>query len=266
MGKGVRNRLKQILASGRPALGCWIGFSDPYAVEMTADIGFDWLLIDMEHFPLGRESLRTILMACKGSGSVPVVRLQSSLAEHFQTALDLGAQGIMVPMVSSAADAASAVRACRYPPLGRRGLGPVRASRYTESIEEYRAEANQEIALIVQIETPEAVDNAPEIIKSAGIDGAFIGNGDLASFINGSGQVHSQNIEDIVDRLIEMACDAALPVGLCAWSTEECNAYMERGARLLTIGSDLSFLAAQARRTLSETRRSLETVRHLKGM
>ena len=101
----MKNRLKQLLADGKPALGTWIGFSDPYSVEVLADAGFDWLLIDMEHFPMSKEALRTILMACKGSDSTPVVRVPVNSVDYIQAALDLGAQGVMTPMVNSASDA-----------------------------------------------------------------------------------------------------------------------------------------------------------------
>src|SRR5262249_16421123 len=147
-------RLKQMMAKGEPAVGTWLGCSDPYFVEMMADIGFDWLLVDMEHFPLGHESLRTILMACKGSESTIVVRVAVNLRNHIQVALDLGAHGVMVPMVDTPRDAAQAIEFARYPPLGRRGFGPVRAGRYANSDQEYRKAANDDVALFLQIETP----------------------------------------------------------------------------------------------------------------
>src|ERR1700694_1803538 len=118
------NKLKALVESGRPAMGSWIGFTDPYAVEVMADAGFDWLLIDTEHFPISRESLRTIFIALKGSSSAPVVRLPSNSPDHFQTALELGAAGGVVPMVTSRQEAAQAATSCRYPPLGTRGFSP----------------------------------------------------------------------------------------------------------------------------------------------
>src|ERR1017187_5116955 len=123
----MKNKLKQILADGKAAIGSWIGFSDPYAVEIMADIGFDWLLVDMEHIPMSKETLRTILMACKGSASVPVVRVPVNSLDYIQTALDLGAQGVMTPMVNSAENAKQAVEFSHYPPMGLRVFGPVRA-------------------------------------------------------------------------------------------------------------------------------------------
>src|SRR5271169_2536264 len=200
------NNLKALVESGRPAIGTWIGFTDPYSVEVIADAGFDWLLIDTEHFPISRESLRTIFIALKGSPSAPVVRLPSNSPDHFQTALDLGAQGVVVPMVSSRHDAAQAVTFCRYPPLGTRGFSPTRASRYFQDLEAYAKSANGEISLIVQIETPQAVTNIDEILSTEGIDGIFIGPSDLASFMNLPARTNHPDVERVVSQLIQSAC------------------------------------------------------------
>ncbi len=101
MQRHMKNRFKSLLQSGQPAFGSWIGFTDAYSVELMADVGFDWLLIDTEHSPIDRQGLKTILVAMKGSVSTPIVRLASNTLDHFQTALDLGAQGVVVPMIST---------------------------------------------------------------------------------------------------------------------------------------------------------------------
>lgn len=253
----MTNRLKTLLDSGQPAIGSWITFTDPYSVELMADVGFDWLLIDTEHVPLGRESLRTILMCMKGSVSVPVVRLSSNSLDHFQTALDLGAQGVVVPMVSSRADALRAVGSCRYPPGGVRGFAPTRASRYFQDLDQYAAEANGDIALIVQIETPEAAANIDEILTTEGVDGIYIGPSDLASFMGFPVQLGHPEVVEAVDRLMKKARARSMPFGLPTWTQEECMSYAQQGAQLLTIGSDLQYLAQSARHSLAHTRRSL---------
>jgi len=252
------NKLKELVESRRPAIGTWVSITDPYLVELIADVGFDWLLIDTEHIPISRESLRTILMAMKGSPSVPVVRLASNSPDHFQTALDLGAQGVVVPMVSSRHEAAQAVRFCRYPPIGTRGFSPTRASRYFQDLEQYAATANGEISLIVQIETPEAVANIDGILATSGIDGIFIGPSDLASFMNLPARTNHPDVERVVGKLIDSACARSMPFGLPTWTADECLSYVQRGARLLTIGSDLHFLANSARSGLSGIRQLLD--------
>jgi len=252
------NKLKALVNSGRPAIGTWIGFTDPYSVEVIADAGFDWLLIDTEHFPISRESLRSIFIALKGSPSVPVVRLPSNSPDHFQTALDLGAEGVVVPMVSSRQDAEQAITFCRYPPIGTRGFSPTRASRYFQDLEQYAQSANGQISLIVQIETPQAVANIDEILSTEGIDGIFIGPSDLASFMNMPARTNHPDVERVVSQLIQSACARGMPFGLPTWTPDECLSYVKRGARLLTLGSDMHYLATGARTGLSGIRHLLD--------
>jgi 2-keto-3-deoxy-L-rhamnonate aldolase RhmA len=254
----VINKLKALIQREQPAIGSWIGFADPYSVELMADLGFDWLLVDMEHIPLDRNSLRTILMSMKSGSAAPVVRLPSNSRDHFQTALDLGALGIVVPMIDSREDALQAVNFCRYPPIGTRGFSPTRASRYFQDLESYANQANDEIALIVQVETPRAIANLEEIVTTEGIDGIFIGPGDLASFMNLATQTGHPEIESIVDGIIETVRAHGTPFGLPTWSPAECLNYVRRGACLLTIGSDLGFMSSAARTSLSGVRTLLE--------
>jgi 2-keto-3-deoxy-L-rhamnonate aldolase RhmA len=253
----MANKLKALLDSGLPAIGSWVTFADPYSVEMMADAGFDWLLIDTEHVPIGREGLRTILISMKGSLSAPIVRLPSNALDHFQTALDLGAQGVVVPMVSSRAGAEQAVSFCRYPPLGSRGFAPVRASRYFQDLEEYVAEANGQLSLIVQIETPEAAANIDQILTTKSIDGIFIGPSDLASFMGYPAQIAHPEVVRVLDQLMASARAHSMPFGLPTWNPDEYLSYARRGAQLLTLGSDMQFLARTMRSHLAETRQLL---------
>ncbi len=252
----MANTLKEILQNGKPAVGTWLACSDPYFVEMIADLGFDWLIIDMEHIPISQEGLRTMLMACKGSQSVPVVRVANNSREYIQAALDLGAQGVMVPMVNSRSDAERAVEFSRYPPLGRRGFGPIRAGYYGRNEAGYRKGANEETLLFVQVETPEAVARAEEILQVNGISGLFIGNGDLANFMN-DGKVGSAVVQKAVEDLIRLSRSMSVPVGLPTWSPEECNHYAQLGAQLLTIGSDMRFVATGGKAELLGARELL---------
>ena len=254
----MTNRLKTLLESGQPAIGSWISSIDPYAVELTADLGFDWLLIDMEHAPLSRENLRSILVALRGSASTPVVRLSSNTLDHFQTALDLGAQGVVVPMVNSSLDAQQAVRFCRYPPLGVRGFAPIRASRYLENLTEYIASANSTISLIVQIETPEAASNIDSILTVGGVDGIYLGPSDMASFMGLPAQTSHPKVLDVMDRVIARARAHSIPFGLPTWSDEECMTFVRKGGQLLTVGSDLHYLSTAARNRLTRIRQLLK--------
>lgn len=258
--KHMANTLKEILQNGKPAVGTWLACSDPYFVEMMADLGFDWLIIDMEHIPISQEGLRTMLMACKGSQSTPVVRVANNSREYIQAALDLGAQGVMVPMVNSRSDAERAVEFSRYPPLGRRGFGPIRAGYYGKNEAGYRKGANEETLLFVQVETPEAATRAEEILQVEGISGLFIGNGDLANFMN-DGKVGSAAVQKVVDDLIKLANRRSVPVGLPTWSPAECSRYAQLGAQLLTIGSDMRFAATGGKVELQGARELLGSLK-----
>jgi 2-keto-3-deoxy-L-rhamnonate aldolase RhmA len=260
----MANRLKEILERGQPALGTWITLVDPYSVELLADAGFDWLLVDTEHIPIGRETLKMILVSMKGSSSVPVVRLASNSLDHFQTALDLGAQGVVVPMVSSRADAEKAVSHCRYPPLGVRGFAPVRASRYFQNLEEYASQANREISLFVQIETPVAAANIDQILTTEGVDGIFIGPSDLASFMNLATQTGHPDVVQALDRIMAQARAHSVPFGLPTWSPDEFLRYVELGGQLLTLGSDLHYLSSGMRNDLKGVRNLLQQDREMR--
>jgi 2-keto-3-deoxy-L-rhamnonate aldolase RhmA len=249
---------KSLLQTGVPALGSWISFTDPYSVEIMADAGFDWLLIDTEHTPIDRQGLRTILTCMRGSKSAAIVRLSSNSPDQFQTALDLGAQGVVVPMINTPADAQKAVGNCRYPPLGTRGFSPARASRYFQDLREYAEKANDEISLIVQIETPQALDHIDQILETKSIDGIFIGPSDMASFMGLPTQLTHPDVEQAVSKAIDRARARSIPWGLPTWNSEETRSYVDRGGQILTVGSDLQFMARAARAGLAAVRASLK--------
>jgi 2-keto-3-deoxy-L-rhamnonate aldolase RhmA len=255
----MANSFKSLLQSGKPAIGSWIAFADPYSVELMADVGFDWLLIDTEHVPIDRHTLRTILVSMRGSASAAIVRLSSNAQDHFQTALDLGAQGVVVPMINTPEDAAKAVSFCRYPPLGIRGFSPTRASRYFQDLRAYAEKANDETALIIQIETPQAVEGMDEILKTQSVDGVFIGPSDLASFMSLPAQTDDPHVQQMVDKAIERARAHSIPFGLPTWRAEECLTYVNRGGQILTVGSDLQYLARAARAGLAGVRSLLKS-------
>ncbi len=236
------NRLKRMIQKGVPAVGCWICLPDPSAAEVVADAGFDWVLVDMEHSPIGPENLRDILVALKGSKSVPLVRLMANDAACFKMALDLGAEGLIVPMIESAEDARRAVRHGRYPPLGARGFSPMRASRYFRNIDEYLAKVNEENLLFALVESAKGVEQVEAIAGTAGIDGIFIGPNDLASSMNLLGQPTHPKVQATVDQLIARVRSRGVPFGTAATTPEEFAHLVESGATLLTVASDIFLL------------------------
>lgn len=249
-----KNRLKEMIARGQPAVGTWIGLTDISAAEAMAGTGFDWLLIDTEHCPIGRDTLRDILVACKGCPTIPVVRLTSNASDHFKMALDLGAQGVVVPFIQSSDDAEHAVRYCRYPPVGERGVGPLRASNYYRQLDEYVREANDEILLATQIETVQSVENLRSILSVGGVDAIFIGPSDLAASMNAQSQSQHANVEQVINQIASTAREMNVPFGLPVWTPEEFANYAAIGATLMTLGGDLRFLMDRASDYLGQVR------------
>ena len=144
--------LKKRLAAGATALGAWLSITDPVVAEIMAGAGFDYVLIDTEHAPWSLELLQTAMLAFRGMPTVPIVRVPWNDQVHVKQALDLGADGVLAPMVRSAAEARALVAAAKYPPDGIRGFGPRRASDYGRDIDAYVASANAETIVIPQIE------------------------------------------------------------------------------------------------------------------
>ena len=148
-----KNRVKQLLHSGKPTLGSWIQIGHPDVAEIMANMGFDWLVLDNEHGPYSTETTQLLIQAMSSTDTVPIVRVPWNDMVEIKRALDIGAYGVVIPMVNSKEEALHAVRACKYPPTGLRGVGPRRASRYGLDMKEYLRQANDEILIVIQIET-----------------------------------------------------------------------------------------------------------------
>ena len=152
----LKNIVKEKLQRGENAVGTFIEMGHPDVANLLSHAGFDWLLIDGEHSPMGFETMELMLQAMEGTDCTPIIRPQWNDPVIIKRILDLGAHGIVVPWVNTKEEAEAAVAAARYPPEGIRGWGPRRAARYDP---EYRATANEEILVCVQIETQKSLDN-----------------------------------------------------------------------------------------------------------
>ena len=173
--------LKNRIRSDRVSVGTWISIGHPDVTEMLAHQGFDWLLFDLEHAPLTVESLQRLLQPMNGSPAAALVRTpldQPSLAGRV---LDCGADGVVFPLVNDRSQALAAVDACKYPPLGSRGMGPRRAAGYGRMEAEYLRSANDRTVVAIQIETGDAVERIDQILSVPGIDVALLGLGDLSA-------------------------------------------------------------------------------------
>ena len=236
------NLTKARMAAGTPALGISLTIPDPFVAEMVGSAGFDFVFIDTEHSPISIDQLQIMLIALRTSPSTTFVRPVANDAALIKQILDLGAEGVVVPEIHDAASAAAAVAATRYPPLGVRGFGPRRAARLEGGRPNYLRRADHEIAAFVMIEHPEAVADIDAILDTPGLDGIMVGPADLAV---GMGHLlefdHPEPAAEI-DRVFDACERHSFPFGIFAAAEASARTWVGRGARFVTIGSDVQFL------------------------
>lgn len=234
-----RARLSDLIGSDVTLVGTWLTIPAPYAVEVVASAGFDWLCIDMQHGFIGDDLLPSMLMAAEISGTPTLVRPRWNDPAAIMRALDAGAAGVLVPLVNDADEARAASRACRYPPDGIRSWGPMRpvAAGKTEPLDD--------VVCIVMVETSEAVGDVAEITRVAGIDGVFVGPSDLSLAVAGrlGGEIASQAVA------VAAACaDSGLVAGMACGGPADAQAAVASGFRLLTVSWDVELLGSAATR------------------
>jgi 2-keto-3-deoxy-L-rhamnonate aldolase RhmA len=250
--------LKQRLAAGATALGAWLTITDPVVAEIMAGAGFDYVLIDTEHAPWSLESLQTAMLAFRGMPTVPIVRVPWNDPVHVKQALDLGADGVLAPMVRSAAEARSLVAAAKCPPEGIRGFGPRRASDYGRDIDAYVVGANAETIVIPQIEDVGAAEAIEEILAVPGVDALCIGPNDLSGSAGALRHHDHPAVRGAIDNILRVA--SAGGVAVCTGITlplERQADWIERGARLALLTSDIELLAGGAAGILAAARAKL---------
>jgi 4-hydroxy-2-oxoheptanedioate aldolase len=247
------NRLRQLLRAGEPAFGTFMALGSTLGAEQLAHVGFDWLVIDQEHGAIDATLTQTLLQAISTTDTVPLVRVPWNRGDWIKRALDAGAYGVVVPMVNTRADAEAAVRATRYPPIGDRSIGGSRTRLYGGN--DYVEHANDELALIVQIEHRAAVENAREILSVPGIDAYFIGPGDLCASLGlpNSWDPDFPEYWAALEIVKRAAADAGVPGGIHA-SPGRVAQMVERGYRFIAIGFDISFMTQAATAALQGAR------------
>jgi 4-hydroxy-2-oxoheptanedioate aldolase len=237
--------MRHALASAsRPLAGMWVCSGSPLVAEICAGGGLDWLLIDMEHAPNGLESVLAQLQAVAAYPVNPVVRVPVGDPVVVKQVLDLGARTILVPMVSSAAEAETVVAAAHYPPRGRRGVGSAlaRSARWNR-VDDYLMQASEHVSVLVQVETADAVEAAGEIAAVDGVDGVFVGPSDLAASMGLIGRQTHPEVVAAVRRAFAAVLAAGTPVGVNAFDPATADAYAEAGASFLLVGADVAVLA-----------------------
>ncbi len=194
------NRMKALIRSGKPAFGVSVMFPAPELVEMIAEVGFDWVMLDAEHGSITPDNVIPMILACEVRGITPIVRPERNDAALINRYLDRGAMGVQVPHVNTGAEAQAAVKACRYWPEGERGLAGGRMADfgYGTTTSEYVKRSNQEILVCVQIEDKEAVTQLDGILATPGVDVFFVGPTDLAQSLGHPGDNSHPDVQKVV--------------------------------------------------------------------
>lgn len=256
--------IRQRVCDGEPVVGSWVSLSDPASAEMTAGVGFDFALVDMEHAPSTFETITDLARGVDAADgdAAAVARVPWNDPVAIKRVLDTGVDGVMVPMVGSAEEARSFVEATRYPPDGVRGVAAARAADYGLSFEEYVETANEEILTIAQIETTAGLENVEEIVAVEGLDALFVGPADLSTNLGVFGEFESDTFRDAVERVLDTAHDAGVPVSTLATSPDLITEWVDMGFDFLMAGSDAGYLlsgAVRAQRTAEEAFEARET-------
>ena len=239
------------LKSRTPVIGVWMQIPHPMVAETLAQSGADFILLDGEHAPVPPDALISVLPAIDRFAMPVLYRVRNNSTELIKGALDAGVSGIMVPMVNSAAEAKAAVDAAKYPPLGRRGAGPWRASGYYLEESTYMARSNEDVPLVLQIETKEAVAAVEEIAALPGIAALFVGPYDLCLSMGlQPGKIHPELVA-AYKRLGKAARKHGLAMGIDVASIDYVPTYRDLGFSLMTHGLDTQHLIDGSRRVAS---------------
>ncbi len=246
--------LKNKLNRGELLIGTIITLPSPEIAEIYSKSGFDWLFIDLEHSVLNLKDAQIILQAA--SPQTPcLVRVPNIDEVWIKKALDIGSSGIIVPQVKTAEEAQKVISLCKYPPDGLRSVGIARAHRYGESFLEYVAAANEDTAVIVQIEHIDAVKNIEDILKVAGIDGLFIGPYDLSASMGKIGLTDDPEVQDAIVQVKKRAEQVKIPLGIFSATIEAAIPYIQDGYKLLAVGIDTMLISHTAKNIIGSLRK-----------
>jgi 4-hydroxy-2-oxoheptanedioate aldolase len=237
------NRFKQALRDRQPQIGLWLALANPYCAEICAGAGFDWLLIDGEHAPNDIPLMMSQLQALAAAASHSVVRAPMDAPWLIKQLLDIGAQTLLIPMVESAEQAQALVRAVRYPPQGIRGVGAAlaRASLFNRT-PDYLTTANDQICLLVQIESRAGLAQLDAIASTEGVDGVFIGPADLAADMGFPGNPGCAEVQQAVEQALTRIQTHHKAAGILSADAALCARYLDLGALFVAVGSDVGLL------------------------
>ncbi len=250
----LHNPFKHALLKRKLLTGGWFMSGSTVMAELMANVGYDYLVLDIEHSTAQTYGLHALLQATAESPTAALVRMASHDKTQIKFALDMGALSLCFPMVNTVDEAHELARACRYPPFGDRGFARMhRASRYN-TIPDYVERANQEVCVIAQLETPQAMAAAMQIAGVPGIDGLFVGPGDLSISLGHGGDVNHPQVKEMMTEVAGFCRRAGVPLGTVLATPEQINWAYSIGFNFVSHASDLGLLMGAAKAGLHRIR------------
>jgi len=245
----MMNPVKEKLKAGKATVGAWVNMGNPDIAEQMSMFGFDWLTFDLEHGLMTVPDAQRMMQAMSHSKCTPLVRVPINSPVYFKWALDIGAFGVVVPYVNTKEEASRAVQACKYPPEGIRGCGPRRASRYYTEVTKYVKTSNDDVLVVVMIESQTALDNLDEILSVPGVDAVFIGPDDLSLNLGIFQQRSHPKFEAALTRVLDACKKHGVAPGMHC-NENNINDILSRGFKFCGLNDDDTFLAIGAKSCL----------------
>jgi 4-hydroxy-2-oxoheptanedioate aldolase len=252
-----KNPVKEKLHRGEPSFGTWLSLGDLYATRVLARLGWDWLTLDIEHSAIDWSQATTIFAAVADAGCVPLARVPEGSHHYIKRVLDAGAWGIVVPMVDTVEQAKVAIAAAYYPPDGNRSVGGgMHSMNFAATAGDYYNQANDNILVVLQTESPRGVENAEAIYSLPGVDAIFIGPNDLRFQMRSQDGAFptAEQHEAMIQRVIAAGKKAKCPTGIHAMDPQSALERARQGMQFIAVGSDLRMMTQEAQRTLEVLR------------
>lgn len=252
--------LKEKLTKNELTIGSWITIGNPAIVEIMASAGFEWLCIDMEHTSIDLATAKMLIITMHANNIKALVRVSKNEEVIIKRVMDMGADGVIVPMVKSRKDAQMAVDFVKYPPTGKRGVGLYRAQNYGLGFEEYKKWVKEEAVIIAQIEHIDAVENIEDILSVEGIDGTIVGPYDLSGSMGMPGEYYREDVQDAILRVKKACQKYKKPYGFHVIESDPTNLQtrIKEGCTFLAYSLDFFFLGDSARKGMNQIKKEIK--------
>jgi len=249
------NQTKKLLSMGRPAIGTFCTGASALIAEALGHSGYDFVIVDMQHGENSLGNLQGMLQALSATPTTPLVRVPVNMPVYIQRSLDLGAYGVIVPLVNTRDEAEAIIQSVRYAPVGSRSWGPIRGALYAGS--DYFAKSHEELLTIVMLETADGLKNAKSILSVPGVDGCFIGANDLSVSLGFSSEMAElpPKVEEAILAIRDAAQAAGKAPGIQVFSADAANGRIAQGFRFVSVQSDFRMVRVTAAETLRAIKR-----------